>query len=622
MFARGGRLLRLWIIPSVAVGFLLIFGAANCLVPLRAQTASTGSSPTSSVAASAPSTNQPAPSNASEMTTHDVPVPLTVRVNVVPLRVIVRDQNGNTVANLQRENFQLFEDGKPQPISNFTVETLDSISKHVVQASPAQPAGVAPPNGSAFLPPSRFIVLLFDDSRTTRQDLMAARDAASHYVDASLAPTDRVAVYTISGQFQLDFTDDRAKLHQALLELQPREVTAEEMDPENDCPPMEFYEAYQIEIMHDQTAMSIATTDALNCQASASTLTNGPSPSDIARAQATATAAALRVFEADNEKTEFSFRSLRAIIQRLSAMPGQRDIVLISPGFIYPTLEYEFSEIVDRAIRAGVFINTLDARGLYVPQLGPDISQQTNDPTPQAAGYRTLYRTTGQESQIEVLLDLARDTGGRAFNGSNDLRAGIQEIAAAPAAYYVLGFSPSNLKFDGHFHSLKVVVTGSSKEKFSVQARRGFYAPKHSDTPADAASQDIEDAVFSQEEQHGLPISLQTQYFKTGATDAKLAVMARVDLSELRFNKADGRNRNNLTVVAALFDRNGNFITGSQKILEMNLRDQTLERIGHSGVVVRSSFDVKPGDYVVRLVVRDSTAALLSAENGVVEIPY
>jgi VWFA-related protein len=617
MFARSGRFLRFWTSPYLAV--LLAFGAANCIAPLRAQTAPTTSSANPSGATNAPSATQQAPSNAPEMNTQDIAAPLTVRVNVVPLRVIVRDQNGNTVANLQRENFQLFEDGKPQPISNFTVETPDSISKSVVQASTATPARVADSNPPVFLPPSRFIVLLFDDARTTRGDLMLARNAASHYVDASLAPTDRVAVYTISGQNQLDFTDDRVKLHGALLQLQPREVTAEEPNPENDCPPMEFYEANQIETLHDQTAISIATTDALNCEVNS--ITKQPSSSDIMRAQADATAAATRVFEEGTEKTELSFRSLRGAIERLSAMPGQRDIVLISPGFIYPTLESEFSEIVDRAIRAGVFINTLDARGLYVPELGNDISQPTNDPTPQAAGYRTSYRVTGQESQIDALLYLAMDTGGRAFHGNNDLRAGMQEIAAAPAAYYVLAFSPSNLKFDGRFHSLKVVVTSSSKEKFSVQARRGFYAPKQNATPADAASEDIEDAVFSQEEQHGLPVSLQTQFFKTDANDAKLAVMARVDLMQLRFNKADGRNRNNLTVVAVLFDRDGNFITGTQKVLEMNLRDETLERIGHSGVIVRSSFDVKPGDYVVRLVVRDSTAALLSAENGVVEIP-
>jgi hypothetical protein len=90
----------------------------------------------------------------------------------------------------------------------------------------------------------------------------------------------------------------------------------------------------------------------------------------------------------------------------------------------------------------------------------------------------------------------------------------------------------------------------------------------------------------------------------------------------MHFDKTEGRNQNNLTVVAALFDRNGNFITGTQRVVQMKLRDETLEKLSRTGVTVRTSFDVKPGDYVVRLVVRDSRNALLSAENGIVEIPY
>jgi hypothetical protein len=138
----------------------------------------------------------------------------------------------------------------------------------------------------------------------------------------------------------------------------------------------------------------------------------------------------------------------------------------------------------------------------------------------------------------------------------------------------------------------------------------------------DVAKRDIEDAVFSQEEQHGLPVALQTQFFKTDANDAKLAVLAHLDLAHMHFEKTAGRNQNNVTVVAALFDPNGNFITGTERTVEMKLRDETLERLSRTGVTVRTSFNVKPGDYVVRLVVRDSQAALLSAENGVVEIPY
>lgn len=275
---------------------------------------------------------------------------------------------------------------------------------------------------------------------------------------------------------------------------------------------------------------------------------------------------------------------------------------------------------MDSAIRSSVFINALDASGLYTSQLGPDISEQTNDPNPAAAGVRTGWSLSGQERQVDTLLYLASDTGGYSFRNNNDLGEGLRQVASAPEAYYYLAFVPENFKFDGHYHSLKVILR--TKEKLTIQTRRGYYAPLHGETPADVAKRDIEDAVFSQEEQHGLPVALQTQFYKTDAAGAKLAVLAHLDLAHMHFEKAEGRNQDNLTVVAALFDRNGNFITGTERTVQMKLRDETLERLSRTGVTVRTNFDVKPGDYVIRLVVRDSQAALLSAENGVVEIPY
>jgi hypothetical protein len=98
-------------------------------------------------------------------------------------------------------------------------------------------------------------------------------------------------------------------------------------------------------------------------------------------------------------------------------------------------------------------------------------------------------------------------------------------------------------------------------------------------------------------------------------------VVARVNLKSLRFRKADGRNNDNLTVLSGVFDRNGNYITGTEKILELRLLDTTLEKLLNSGVTVRTNFDVAPGNYVIRLVVRDSEGQNMAARNGVVDIP-
>jgi hypothetical protein len=91
-------------------------------------------------------------------------------------------------------------------------------------------------------------------------------------------------------------------------------------------------------------------------------------------------------------------------------------------------------------------------------------------------------------------------------------------------------------------------------------------------------------------------------------------------LKTLKFRKSEERNRNDLTVVFGLFDRNGNFVAGAQKAVEMRLKDETLTRPS-LGIVVRNTFDVKPGAYLMRVVVRDAEGNLMTALNGGADIP-
>lgn len=59
-----------------------------------------------------------------------------------------------------------------------------------------------------------------------------------------------------------------------------------------------------------------------------------------------------------------------------------------------------------------------------------------------------------------------------------------------------------------------------------------------------------------------------------------------------------------------------------EKIIEMRVRDATLEHLNRSGVNVKSTFDVPPGTFLVRVVVRDSQGAQMAAVNRGVVIPY
>ena len=94
-----------------------------------------------------------------------------------------------------------------------------------------------------------------------------------------------------------------------------------------------------------------------------------------------------------------------------------------------------------------------------------------------------------------------------------------------------------------------------------------------------------------------------------------------MDPKRIQFRKADGRNNNSLTIVSAIFNRNGNFISGVQKTVEMKLKDETLAKLLAAGAMsIKTNFTVAPGTYMVRLVVRDSEGQLMSAVNGAVAI--
>jgi VWFA-related protein len=381
----------------------------------------------------------------------------------------------------------------------------------------------------------------------------------------------------------------------------------------NDCPDLTYYMADLIQNKNDQTALQAEIPETIACANLDPT-----NPSSRTEAQQMVMSAASRVLGVSEQGTRIALGVMKNVIRRMSAMPGQRLVVMISPGFL--TLNSESldakADILDRAARENVVINSLDARGLYTDPTF-DASRSASSTT-QGSIVKSQYDRASASIQTDVLAELADGTGGTFFQNNNDLFAGMKRVAALPDFVYLLAFSPQNLKSDGSFHKLKITV--GDKKDFQVQARRGYYAPKHSDKPEDVAKSEIEDAVFSREEMHELPVDLHTQFFKPDPADAKLTVLARVDLKQLRFRKAEGRNNNNLTVVSVVFDRDGKYITGMTKTIQMRLKDDTLEHLS-SGITVKSSFDVKPGTYMVRLVVRDTEGQRMAAANGAVDIP-
>ncbi len=533
-----------------------------------------------------------------EMTTRETPATFKSKVNLVLVPVIVRDHAGRTIGHLRREDFQLLDRGKPQIIASFS-EEKDGVAAAIAQPVETQgSAETAPPPG-----PDRFVAYLFDDMHVTFSDLVRVRTAAEQHVDKSLRTSDRAAVFTSSGQSVLDFTDDRVKLRETIERIRPRSTATPTVSM--DCPPeVSHYLADRIQNQNDREALGYlaALEDACGTKGAA--------------AEAAARMDASRALELHGRESRIALNTLREVVRRVSMMPGRRVIVFVSSGFLALENQHDRGGVLDLAVRSGVIISTIDARGLYGP---PEIDASDRGVDFSLANRKAQYQRMGATAQEAVLAELADGTGGTLFHNRNDLDEGFRRAAARPEYMYVLGFSPQNLKLDGRFHDLKVTVR--EPKGLGIQARRGYFAPTRLEDAAEQAKEEIREAIFSREEIRDLPVELHTQFFKPSDDRAKLAVLVRVDVKQLQFLKADGRNKNDLTIVSALFDRNGNYVTGVNKVLLMRLKDETLQARLKSGITVKNSFEVKPGSYVIRLVVRDSEGQLMVAQNGAVEIP-
>ncbi|MGD0048405.1 MAG: VWA domain-containing protein [Bryobacteraceae bacterium] len=539
-----------------------------------------------------------------EVTTREEIPTFQSSVNLVRVPVVIHDKKGHTVGTFHKEDFQLTDRGKTQYISQFAIEG-SAVPKPAAPAAveteiPGEPAAAA----SKLVVPTRFTAFVFDDVHLKIGDMMNARVAALKRIEQGIRPEERVALLTLSGKVSLEFTNDVAKFRETLMKIMP-------MPPAHQTfPPATFFVADQWMNRDDNQALGMQigiTIDCLHLQGAAA-----------AAAPKIAESTLREVASEGRGEAINSFRILNNIVRLLAAMPGDRIMILVSPGFYLPDeLQRDLSESIDRATRAGVVINTLDARGVYTIDPSGDVPgcQLTNTQTQLLV---VRYDNFANLAQGMVLRDLADSTGGTAVS-QNDFLDEFNRLATPPEYVYYLGFYPKDLKPDGRYHEIKVKLADT--KGLTVQARKGYWAPSHEEDAAATATREIGEAVFSRDELRDLPIEIHTEFFKTTEADAKLKVATHLDIRRLPLRKQDDRNRDDLTLVCALFDGNGNYIKGTQKVVELRLKDENLDHRRTQGVNVISNFDVKIGPYMIRVVVRDAEGQQMAAANGVVEIP-
>jgi VWFA-related protein len=536
-----------------------------------------------------------------DMTSHSQTVTFKAAVQLVTIPVVVRDAKGRAVGDLTKDDFQIFDNNKPQVITRFSVDRSEGVP------APAKP-GAAPSLRAAVRPsasiPERYVAYVFDDLHLGPGDLIRAREAAGRRLAATMRPSDRVALYSTSGVTTVEFTSDKDLLQDGLTRLMPR---PRRMDFQGECPDISLYQADRMVNGNDGQAIAAAVSDARQCNPGA----GADALYQIAMMQAR------RVVRAGEEDGRLSIAAVGAAIRSLEVKAGERSIILVSPGFLKPGAQLQANELTQYAIQAKVTINSLDARGLWTdPGLDASKGHVNN---PESAILKSSFSSSSASSESNVMAELADATGGRFFENSNDLDSGFQELAAAPEFVYDIGFAPQNLKLDGKYHPLKVKL--AALKGLNVQARLGYFAPKHLNDPVAQAKEEVSNAVFSREELNELPVDLLARGFKQPAGKSQIIVWARVSLKDLKLRMADERSCNEVRFAAVLFDANGKMVSGQEQVLDMKLTAETLAANRETGITLRIDFFVKPGPYLVRMVVRDAEGQQITAQNSSIEAP-
>ncbi len=103
-------------------------------------------------------------------------------------------------------------------------------------------------------------------------------------------------------------------------------------------------------------------------------------------------------------------------------------------------LQADLREVYDAANRNNTTIYTLDPRGLATGEfdIGAGVGSQAD---------REFLQST-----IDTLRTLADQTDGRAIINRNDVDAGLGQVVQDSSAYYLIGYSSTNVTHDGKFH--------------------------------------------------------------------------------------------------------------------------------------------------------------------------
>jgi VWFA-related protein len=495
-----------------------------------------------------------------------------LKAELIEVRVIVTDWQGQPVGDLKKEDFELLENGRPREIAFFSVERMESRSERAIEPGRdrIRPAEI----------PARVIVLFVDTLHLSFSSLARARQALRTFIEEQVSERDFVALVATGGAFGLvgECASHRRVLLYAIERLTPWEQGIYTSG----------YTPY-LAAMVDR-----GDRDALRLASRIVAAEEGIADPAYVRSKAR------MILNEAAWRRKATLSLLEAVAKQVAEMPGQRIIVLISDGFTLMDIggrlaTDELNRAIGRAVRSGVTIYSLQGRGL--------------EPN----------HRYGQEELENGLNALARDTGGRAFFNTNDLNAALQQVLEDTRTYYVLGYY-SDEDTDTRFRRITVRVKG--RPEYRVRAPKGYLPVAAKKEPtARSPRQRLFQAIAAPLPVTSLGVAVSAEFLESEADDAQVSLFVHLDGTTLTDIVRNGRSLFEVEVVAVIYDHRGKPVTTMAHDVSVFIRPGHVEPAKHNIYHFAQRVALPPGLYHVRVGVREPSTDRMGTAMAWVEVP-
>lgn len=530
-----------------------------------------------------------------------------ITTNLVQIDAVITDKKGQPVVDLQPNEIEIREDGRPQKITNFSYVSLESSGVTPPERLERPVDKTAPPLPPVRLRPDqvrRTIALVVDDLGLSFESTYSVRQALKKFVDQQMQSDDLVAIIRTGGGIGAlqQFTSDKRQLYAAIEKVK-----------------WNFTGRGQISAFAPIGADPAAGIPGGN---DANRDAEGQAGEDIDQ------------FREDLFAVG-TLGALNYIVRGLRELPGRKSIVLLSDGIrIFnasdPSRSFRIltalRRLTDLANRASVVIYTMDARGLQY--VGLTAADSTSGMSPDQVEQSLSDRRSQLFESQSGLHYLAQQTGGMSIRNSNDLSGGIKRVLEDQKGYYLIGYRPDDSTFDTvsgrrKFHRLSLKINRDGK--FNVRMRNGFFGITDEEAvPARRTPQaQLLGALTSPFGASGVHLRLTSLFANDPKVGSFMRSLLHVRARDLTFtNEPDGWHKATFEIVAITFGDNGSVVDQINRIHTIRAKEKIYDRILNDGFVYNLTVPLKkPGAYQLRTALRDEGSERVGSATQFVEVP-